>query len=74
MNTVTIPQREYQSLVDTKLRFEYVRRVLDEQFFALPPIKSRGKIIAALRSTKLYNKKFIQGITKGLKRSDYFQP
>ena len=59
MNTVTIPQREYQSLVDTKLRFEYVRRVLDEQFFALPPIKSRGKIIAALRSTKLYNKKLM---------------
>ena len=74
MDTVTIPQREYKSLVDAKLRFEYVRRALDEQLFSSPPIKSRNKIVAVLRSTKLYNKKFIQGITKGLKRSEYFQP
>jgi len=74
MNTITIPQREYSSLVETKLRFEYLRRALDERLFASPPIKSRKKVMSSLRSTKLYNKKFLEGMAKGLKRSAYFQP
>lgn len=74
MNTVTIPQKEYQNLVDTKLRFEYIRRAIDDQLFASPPQKSRKKIIATLRSTKRYSEEFMHGIARGLKRSDYFKP
>ena len=73
MSTVTIPKKEYQELLDKKLRYEYLRYLLEVNIFESTPTRSRKTMLAELRATKKYNAKFLKTIRKGLARSSYFR-
>lgn len=73
MATITITKKEYLELIDKKLRFDYLRNVLTEDFFAPPPTKDSNEIIRAFKAAKKYNQKFINGLKRGLDRSAYFK-
>lgn len=73
MPTVTIPKKEYQELVEKKFRFEYLYEIMKEDIFIPPFIRNIKEILRAMSLTKRYNKKFLQSLEKGLKRSDYFK-
>ena len=73
MPTVTISKKEYQNLLDAKLRYEYARRVLEEDIFSPPPTKKTATVMKAFRAAGKYNKNFLSGLEKGLKRSSHFR-
>jgi hypothetical protein len=73
MQTVTISKKEYQELIEKKLRYEYLHQIIEEDIFSSPPTKDVKKIIKAFQETGLYNRKFIDSLEKGLKRSSYFK-
>ena len=73
MATITIPKKEYQELVDKKFRYEMLREIMKEDIFAPPPTRNRENILALFRATRRYNKKFLEGLKKGLRRSPYFR-
>jgi hypothetical protein len=74
MATITIPQKEYDELLEAKLRFEYLSIAFNnkEDLFAPPPTKSAGKIVEAFQKENIYSKKFISSLKKGLTRSKHF--
>lgn len=72
MSTVTIPKKEYKELLEKKLRYEYLRQVIEGNIFAPPTIRNAKKVISALRSSGLYNRKFLASVKKGLERSQFF--
>lgn len=72
MVTVTIPQKEYQKLVERALRYEYIRQITEEDVFSPPPTRNAEKIVEEFKETGLYNQKFLNSLKKGLKRSSYF--
>ena len=73
MVTVVISKKEYQKLLATALRYEYLRQVLEEDIFLPPPIKDADQIIKKFKTEKKYNKDFLASLRKGLKRSSYFK-
>ena len=73
MTTITIPQKEYQKLVEKSLRYEYLRQIMEGNVFAPPPVKSVRKVIEEFRKTGLYNKAFLKSLEKGLRQSSYFK-
>ena len=73
MSTITISKKEYTELVDKKLRYEYLRNVLEGDIFVSPPTKSVKKIINAFHDTRKYNNQFLSSLEKGLKKSSYFK-
>ena len=73
MATISIPKKEYHQLVEKALRYEYIRQLLKEDIFASPPTRNVKRIIGSFERTKLYNKKFLKSLEKGLKRSSYFR-
>lgn len=73
MAIVTISKKEYQRLLNRALRYEYLQQILKEDIFAPPPTGNIKEIIREFRATKKYNQKFLEGLTKGLKRSSYFK-
>ena len=73
MNTITIPKKEYQELLDKKFRYEYLRQIIEEDIFDSPPTKNTDEVIKAFEQTKLYNQEFLRSFKKGLKRSSYFK-
>ena len=72
MTTITIPKKEYKELLDAKLRYEYLRQVMEGNVFASPPTKDVKAIIKNLRETKRYNIQFLQSLKRGMRRSSYF--
>lgn len=74
MSIITIPKKEYSELLDAKLRYEYMRNVLDKDFFSAPTIRNRNEIIKMFKATKNYSAPFLKSLEKGLKRSSYFLP
>lgn len=74
MTTITIPQKEYQKLVEKSLRYEYIRQMTEENLFSPPPIKNSKKIIEEFKKTGLYNQAFLKSLESGLKQSSYFKP
>lgn len=72
MNTVTISKREYKDLVDARLRYEYLRQIVEGDLFSPPP-RSIKEILGAFRSTGRYNSKFLRSLERGLRRSSYFE-
>lgn len=74
MNTITIPKKEYKKLVDAKLRYDYLRQVMEQDLFAPPPTRSIRIIMKDFRETGLYNEKFLKSLEHGLRRSSYFRP
>ncbi|MEW6068646.1 MAG: hypothetical protein AB1610_10200 [Nitrospirota bacterium] len=73
MQTVTITKKEYDELIEKKLRYEYLHHIIEEDIFSPPPTKDIKEIIKAFQKTGLYNQKFIDNLEKGLKRSSYFK-
>lgn len=72
MSTVTIPKKEYRELLDKKLRYEYLRHIMEGNVFAPPPTRGTKRILADFRATKLYSPAFLSSLKRGLKRSSYF--
>ena len=73
MPTVTIDKKKYEELLEKKLRYDYLRQAIEEDIFAAPPERSRKQILTQLKSTGKYDKKFLDSIGRGLKRSSYFK-
>lgn len=73
MATITIPQKEYQKLVEKSLKYEYIRQAMEENIFSPPPVKNVKKIIEEFKKTKLYKPAFLKSLEKGLKKSSYFK-
>ena len=74
MSTITIPKKEYQELLDKKLRYEYLKQLLNEDIFAPPRIRSIKKIVDELVMSGQHSRRFIASVERGLKRSRYFRP
>lgn len=74
MATITISKTEYRELLDKKLRYEYLRQILEADIFSPPPTRSIKAIISNFKSLNKYNKSFLGGLERGLKRSSYFKP
>ena len=73
MNTITIPKKEYQALVDKALCYDYLKTAIKKNdLFCPPPTKDSKEIIKAFKATKLYNSAFLKSLAKGLKRSACF--
>lgn len=73
MANITISKEKYQQLLDRALRYEYLRQILKEDIFVLPPTRSIKTVIKEFRATKKYNQKFLKSLSKGLRRSSYFK-
>ena len=73
MANVTITQKEYEQLLDAKLRYEYLRGVLDRDLFSPPPTKSKKTVISAFRKTGNYSDKFLKSLERGLRKSSFFK-
>ena len=73
MQTVTISKKQYEELIEKKLRYEYLHQIIESDIFSPPPTKDIKEIISAFKKTGLYNQKFIDSLKKGLKRSSYFK-
>lgn len=73
MNRVTILKNEYERLVETKLKYEHLRQVIEEDILSPPPIKNIKEVIKAFRETGEYNVEFLKSLERGLKRSSYFR-
>ncbi len=73
MATITIPKKEYQELVEKKLRYEYLSQIIKEDIFATPSTRNIREIIKTFKRTGLYNQAFLKSLGKGLKRSSYFK-
>ncbi len=73
MNTITIPKKEYEKLLDRALRYEYLKQVVGENTFASPPTRDMKTVMKEFRGVKRYSAKFLKSLGKGLKRSTYFK-
>lgn len=71
MANITLPQKEYQKLIEKALRYEYIRQMMEGSLFSPPPTRNVKKIIEEFRKTGLYNQKFLGSLKNGLKRSSY---
>lgn len=73
MQTVTISKKEYEELIEKKLRYEYLHQIIESDIFSPPPTKDIKEIIGAFKKTGIYNQQFIDSLKKGLKRSVHFK-
>jgi hypothetical protein len=73
MQKVTISKEEYNALLASKLKYEYLEQIIKNDLFASPPTKNTDTVITAFAKTGKYNKSFLQGLEKGLKRSSFFK-
>jgi len=73
MQTVTISKKEYEDLIEKKLRYEHLHQIIEEDIFSPPPTKDIKELIKAFQKTGFYNQRFIASLEKGLRRSAYFK-
>ena len=73
MQTITIPKKEYEALVDRGLRYEYLQKAIKEDVFLSPPEKNSKIVLKHMSAKGKYSKKFIKSLEVGLKRSSYFK-
>lgn len=73
MTTVTISKKEYDELLAKRLRYEYLRQVIESDLFAPPPTQSRKAALGALKATGRYNRQFLESLKRGLRRSSHFR-
>lgn len=71
MSTVTIPKKEYNELMEKKLRYEYFRQLMEEDIFSAPPVRNAKEVIAAFKKTGLYTQAFLKSLERSLQRSSY---
>ena len=73
MVAITIPKKEYQKLVETRIRYERLRDIMKEDVFSSPPLKKRGDVLRAFKKSGLYTDTFLKSLKRGLERSSYFR-
>lgn len=73
MDRITIAKNEYERLIEAKLKYEYLRQVIEEDIFSPPPIKNIKEVVKAFKETGEYNSEFLKSLERGLKRSSYFR-
>jgi hypothetical protein len=69
---ITLSRKEYDDLLDKKMRFDFLRNAFDEDLFSPPPTQDSNEVVEAFKSTNKYTKEFIDSLEKGLKRSSNF--
>ena len=72
MTTVTLQKSEYEILKAQASAYERLLKSVAKESVAMPPTRSRSKVLSAFRKTGKYNKKFLASLNTGLKRSSYF--
>lgn len=73
MNSITITKKEYGELLEAKLRYQRLKQVVEEDILSPPPTRSIKDVLQAFSTTKRYNKRFLESLERGLKRSSYFK-
>ncbi|PIP54003.1 MAG: hypothetical protein COX07_07635 [Bacteroidetes bacterium CG23_combo_of_CG06-09_8_20_14_all_32_9] len=73
MQTITITRKEYDTLLASRMKIDYLRQILTDDLFSPPPTKNINEITTAFYETGKYSKAFISSLKKGLKRSSYFK-
>lgn len=68
---VKVPKTEYLRLRKIAERFELLRTVFTDDFFA-EPAKNKKHVIQELRKTGRYSKAFLSSVARGLKESSHF--
>lgn len=73
MDTITIPKKQYKSLIERALRYDYLAGIVraKENIFSPPPTKNIDEVINSFKATKLYSPAFLASLRKGLERSNY---
>ena len=74
MSTVTIQKKEYEELIEKKLRYEYFRQLMESDIFSPPPTRETREVVGDFKKTGLYTQQFLKGLERGLRRSSYFRP
>ena len=52
MNTITVTKKEYESLLDKALRYEYIKREMASDAFSVPPLKNKKAVSRSRRGKK----------------------
>jgi hypothetical protein len=73
MTTIVLPKKEYETLLDKALRYDFLRQTMASNVFQAPPTRNKKEIISAFKQTGLYNQAFLKSLKKGLSRSSYFK-
>ena len=66
MDTITLPKKTYQSLLEKALRYERLSGIVQdkESIFAPPATKSITAIMKSLKSNGRYNPMFLKSLEK----------
>lgn len=72
MSTVTISKTKYETLKREATAYRKFASAARVELFKSPPTRDTKKIIAAMKETGRYTKKFLTSLEKGLKKSAYF--
>lgn len=70
--SITLTKREYDDLLDAKLRFEFLRHTLEDDVFSPPPTRDAQEVVSAFKATGKYSQPFLERLEQGLKRSSHF--
>lgn len=70
--TVSIPRNEYRELRQIARRFELLRRLVEFDTFAKPPVRNVNRVMREFRKTGRYSEPFLQSLERGLRESSYF--
>lgn len=70
--TVSVPRTEYQRLRQIARRFELLRRLVEYDTFAKPPVRNATQVMREFRKTGRYSEPFLKSLERGLRESSYF--
>lgn len=72
-SVVTMPKQKYETLEDKARAYDdLIKAIARGGFFEVPTIRKSRDILNAFRASQLYNDKFLNSLSRGLKRSSYF--
>jgi len=72
MATVTVPKTKYEELKKQAAAYRKIVSATGADLFKPPPTRDAQGVVAALKGTGRYSKKFIASVARGLTRSSYF--
>ena len=72
MSTITLPRTKYLELKKRAAAYDLIVRVMEQELFSPPPVRSARRIISELRRTGRYRPDFLASVSKGLARSSFF--
>jgi len=73
MATITIPKKEYEELVEKRVKYEWLKQIIEGNTFSSPPIKNADEVLAAFKATQKYSRPFLESLKRGLRRSSHFK-